>query len=104
METARLFVYGTLMPGEENWHLLSPLATSSGPEPATTSGVLYRTPYGWPAAVLGDAARTAVPGLVVTLRDPAQALPVLDEFEGTGRGLFERRVITTSAGRCWAYH
>jgi gamma-glutamylcyclotransferase (GGCT)/AIG2-like uncharacterized protein YtfP len=104
METARLFVYGTLMPGEENWDLLSPLATADAPEPATATGALYRTPYGWPAAVLDDAARTAVPGLVVTLRDPGRALPVLDEFEGTGRGLFERRVITTSAGRCWAYH
>jgi gamma-glutamylcyclotransferase (GGCT)/AIG2-like uncharacterized protein YtfP len=104
METARLFVYGTLMPGEENWHLLSPLAASDPTEPATAPGVLYRTPYGWPAAVLDDAAHTAVPGLIVTLRDPAQALPVLDEFEGTGRGLFERRVTTTSAGPCWAYH
>jgi gamma-glutamylcyclotransferase (GGCT)/AIG2-like uncharacterized protein YtfP len=104
METARLFVYGTLMPGEESWHLLSPLAASGVPEPATAAGALYRTPYGWPAAVLDAAAPTVVPGLVVTLRDPGRALPVLDEFEGTGRGLFERRLIKTSAGPCWAYH
>jgi hypothetical protein len=38
------------MPGEENWHLLSPLATASAPKPATAARSLYHTPYGWPAA------------------------------------------------------
>lgn len=120
--TARLFVYGTLMPGEARWHLLSPFVSSAGPEPATAGGRLYRTPYGWPAAVLDDDAvpddaaalrddaalrggrGATVPGVVVTLREPGRALPVLDEIEGTGTGLFERRLITTTAGRCWAYH
>lgn len=101
---ARLFVYGTLMPGEERWHVLAPLATPDEPQRAEAAGYLYRTPYGWPAAVFEPAAPGAVPGLVVTLRDPGRALPVLDGVEGTGRGLFQRRLISTSAGQCWAYH
>ena len=101
---ARLFVYGTLMPGEARWPLLAPLATPAEPERAQATGRLYRTPYGWPAAVFDPAASSAVPGLVVTLRDPGRTLPVLDEIEGTGAGLFQRRLITTTAGQCWAYH
>ncbi len=102
--TSRLFVYGTLMPGEERWPLLEPLVAPGAPEAATAAGCLYRTPYGWPAAVFGQAAAGTVPGLVVALRDPGRALPVLDEIEGAGAGLFERRVIATTAGQCWAYH
>jgi gamma-glutamylcyclotransferase (GGCT)/AIG2-like uncharacterized protein YtfP len=101
---ARLFVYGTLMPGEERWRLLEPLAGPGEPEAATADGLLYRTPYGWPAAAFGPAHPRAVPGLVVTLRDPGRALLILDEVEGTGTGLFERRLVATSAGQCWAYH
>jgi gamma-glutamylcyclotransferase (GGCT)/AIG2-like uncharacterized protein YtfP len=100
----RLFVYGTLMPGQQRWHLLAPLATAGKPEPAEVAGHLFRTPYGWPAAVFDPAASSVVPGLVITLLDPARALPVLDEIEGTGAGLFHRRLITTTAGQCWAYH
>ena len=102
--TARLFVYGTLMPGGERWPLLEPLAAPGAPEAATAAGLLYRTPHGWPAAAFDQAGATAVPGLVVTLRDPGRALPVLDEIEGTGTGLFERRLVATTAGECWAYH
>jgi len=101
---ARLFVYGTLMPGEERWPLLEPLAAPDAPEAATAAGLLYRTPYGWPAAAFEPARPGVVPGLVVALRDPGTALPVLDEIEGTATGLFERRVIKTTAGECWAYH
>lgn len=102
--TARLFAYGTLMPGEARWHLLAPLTVPGPAERATAAGNLYRTPYGWPAAVFDPAASAAVPGLVVQLRDPVAALAVLDEVEGTGAGLFERRLITVTSGRCWAYH
>jgi len=101
---ARLFVYGTLMPGEERWPLLEPLAAPGAPEAATAAGLLYRTPYGWPAAAFEPARPGVVPSLVVVLRDPGTALPVLDEIEGTATGLFERRVIKTTAGECWAYH
>ena len=101
---ARLFVYGTLMPGEARWPLLAPLMVPAEPERAEAAGYLYRTPYGWPAAVFDPAASSAVPGLAVTLQDPGRALAVLDEIEGTSAGLFHRRLIPTSAGQCWAYH
>ena len=95
---ARLFLYGTLMPGEARWPLLARLTAPAEPERAEAAGYLYRTPYGWPAAVFDPAASSAVPGLAVTLQDPGRALAVLDEIEGTSAGLFHRRLITTSAG------
>jgi gamma-glutamylcyclotransferase (GGCT)/AIG2-like uncharacterized protein YtfP len=101
--TASLFVYGTLMPGEERWHLLEPLTAAGAPRAATAAGLLYRTPYGWPAAVFGEGGG-AVPGVAVVLADPGRALALLDEVEGVGAGLFERRRVATTAGRCLAYH
>ena len=92
------------MPGEARWRLLAPLVAHDAPERAEAAGYLYRTPYGWPAAVFDAAASAAVPGQVVTLRDPTRAFPFLDAIEGTGTGLFERRLVTTTAGQCWAYH
>jgi hypothetical protein len=65
---------------------------------------LYRTPYGWPAAVFDPSSVAVVPGLAVALRNPGHAFPVLDAVEGTETGLFERRLIQTSVGPCWAYH
>ncbi len=102
--TPRLFIYGTLMPGQTRWHALRPLTGAGEPEHADAPGRLYSTPYGWPAAVFDPLSPAAVPGQVVTLEGPAQALAVLDEIEGVGAGLFERRLIQTSAGQCWAYH
>jgi gamma-glutamylcyclotransferase (GGCT)/AIG2-like uncharacterized protein YtfP len=102
--TGRLFVYGTLMPGQPRWPLLKPLSAPARPDRAEAPGHLYRTPYGWPAAVFDPAASSSVPGLVVTLRDPTAAFPVLDEIEGTSAGLFRRQLITSTAGQCWAYH
>ena len=101
--TASLFVYGTLMPGEERWRLLEPLVAESAPRAATAAGLLYRTPYGWPAAVFGEGGAT-VPGVVVLLADPGRALALLDDVEGVGTGLFERRLVTTTGGPCVAYH
>ena len=64
---ARLFLYGTLMPGEARWPLLAPLVAPAEPERAEperaeperaeperaeAAGYLYRTPYGWPAGPL----------------------------------------------------
>lgn len=102
--TPRLFVYGTLLPGETRWRVLAPLVSPNDAGPAAVAGRLYRTPYGWPAAVFDPSATTVVPGLIVMLRDPVQALPVLDEIEGTGTGLFQRRLIVTASQQCWAYH
>lgn len=101
---SRLFVYGTLMPRQPRWRLLAPLTTSGDPEHAEAAGYLYRTPHGWPAAVFDLGAPVTVPGVVVVLHDPGAAFPVLDAAEGTDAGLFERRLIESSLGQCWAYH
>jgi len=92
---ARLFVYGTLQPGERAWHLLEPLVTAVAP--AEARGSLLDTGLGFPALVPGAA---PVPGHVVTLRDPAAALPGLDGYEGPG---YARRRITVDGRACWTY-
>lgn len=95
---ARLFVYGTLQPGERSWHLLAEAA--AGPtEPVTVPGTLLDTGFGYPA-MLRDAG-PGVPGHVVPLRDPAALLPLLDRFEGPD---YVRVRITAPDGRpCWTY-
>jgi gamma-glutamylcyclotransferase (GGCT)/AIG2-like uncharacterized protein YtfP len=102
--SAPLFVYGTLLPGQPLWDLLRPLTASVQPRRAEAPGRLYRTPYGWPAAVFDPSSATVVPGLAVALRNLAHAFPILDTIEGAEAGLFERRLIQTSVGSCWAYH
>lgn len=102
----RIFVYGTLMPGHSRWPILQPYVQGA-PIPAAVSGDLYRTPYGWPAAVFSNKSPDQVPGVVVAL-DAAHgpdALSRLDGVEGTESGLFERRLVKTVDGTpCFAYH
>ncbi|SDG13622.1 Uncharacterized conserved protein YtfP, gamma-glutamylcyclotransferase (GGCT)/AIG2-like family [Pseudonocardia oroxyli] len=91
----RLFVYGTLQPGDRAWHLLEPLATAVSP--ATGRGRLFDTGLGFPALVPGA---DPVPGHVVTLRDPATALPGLDEYEGPE---YARVRVSVEGRPCWTY-
>lgn len=91
----RLFVYGTLQPGERAWHLLAPLVGAVSP--ATGRGRLYDTGRGFPALLPGD---DPVPGRVVTLRDPAAALPGLDAYEGPE---YARVRIEVEGRLCWTY-
>ncbi len=97
----RLFVYGTLMPGEALWPALAPYAVSW--EQATAPGHLWDTGRGFPS-VRFEPHADPVPGVVVDL-DPGrvpEALAVLDAIEGEGR-LYRRVVIVTSAGPAHAY-
>lgn len=102
--SGRLFCYGTLLPGQPRWCVLRQLVAPGTPQAATARGQLYRTPYGWPAAVFADDADGCIPGFVFGLRDPAAALERLDAVEGVAGGLFARRSVETTAGRCWTYH
>ena len=98
---SRLFVYGTLMPGEPLWPALAPFAVVW--EEGTAAGRIWDTGYGYPA-VRFDLAGDVVPGVIVAL-DPgrlAAALDMLDEIEGEGR-LYRRVEVSTSAGAAWAY-
>ncbi|GLZ50476.1 gamma-glutamylcyclotransferase [Actinomycetospora sp. NBRC 106378] len=73
----RVFVYGTLQPGASAWWRLAPAARAS--TPAVGTGQVYDTGLGYPALVAGPG---TVHGHVVTLTDPARALPALDAYEG----------------------
>jgi len=79
----RLFVYGTLAPGQPNEHILGVIEGTW--EEATVTGTLY--PKGWgaimgyPAIVLredGD----EIKGLVFSSNELSEYWTMLDEFEG----------------------
>jgi len=97
----RVFVYGTLMPGQSRWRHLSPYAASW--QRATTIGWLWDTGCGYPAATFDDGGRE-IPGVAVVLAPgkAAAALRVLDEIEGEG-SLYRRVEITTSHGLAVSY-
>lgn len=116
---ARLFVYGTLMPGHLRWGILAPHARDH--RPATVRGTLYDTGQGWPSATFeGPGGPVAgrgrvdpagsVPGWIVGLHEATAPtlLAQLDEIEGVvpdhhpeGASLenrYRRRSVTTDEG------
>ena len=97
----RLFVYGTLMPGESRWPVLEPVATAWSA--ATAAGTLYDTGHGYPGAAFG-ATDDEVIGVVVAIRPEhwADTVAALDELEGEGR-LYRRIEVETSAGPATTY-
>lgn len=94
----RVFVYGTLRPGDVAWHRIRPYV--DGPPARTTlAGTLYDTGMGYPALLPGPAGR--VPGWTLRLRSPVEALAALDEYEG---GDYRRTRVVDADGRlCWTY-
>lgn len=102
----RLFVYGTLMPGQARWHLFAH-HTESAPQNAEVCGRLFDTGNGWPAAVFGgDDPTSLVPGVLVAINPSTEraTLELLDEIECVTTGLFGRVDVITAAGTpCSAY-
>lgn len=107
----RVFVYGSLMPGQAAWPLLREHAAPHAPPypVALPHGVVADTGCGYPALTFGDsgtdsgadAAAGGVPGHVVELADPQAALPVLDGYEGPE---YRRvRVVVEDGTVCWAW-
>jgi gamma-glutamylcyclotransferase (GGCT)/AIG2-like uncharacterized protein YtfP len=81
--TQRLFVYGTLAPGQPNEHVLTPLAGAW--QPATVTGQLMQ--LGWGAALgypalVPAADGAAVRGFVFSSPRLADFWTTLDAFEG----------------------
>ncbi len=101
MDPVRLFVYGTLMPGEPLWPALAPYAASWAR--ATARGRVWDTGHGYPA-VRFDADGGPVPGVSVTFRPDrvTEALAELDGIEEEGE-LYRRLRVGTSAGAAFAY-
>lgn len=124
----RLFVYGTLRPGDVRWPLLEPFVDGGG-QPDHVRGWLYDTGLGYPAAIFhgtghpaaptvasassltpadvdADADATIVIGRTFTLVETSsrRALEVLDHEEDTVDGLYRRVEVTTGNGvAAWAY-
>lgn len=82
--TTRLFVYGTLAPGQPNAHWLSDLEGSW--QAASVNGVLehigWGADMGYPGLHLDDTA-PAVPGMLFTSQQLSDHWPALDDFEGS---------------------
>ena len=100
---SHLFVYGTLLPGEERWRFLVPFVQGHG-VPDTAPGDLYDTGLGYPAARFGTAG--TIIGRTFTLLETAdaRALTELDVIEGAVAGLYRRTSIVTGTGvSAWAY-
>ncbi|SDF28576.1 gamma-glutamylcyclotransferase [Sporolituus thermophilus] len=98
-----VFVYGTLMSGLANHHVLKPYIKAIGP--AKTAGRVYHLPYGYPA-YCADGGQGEVTGELVELKDISKALASLDQLEGYyGPGcadnLYDRivRPVTAADGR-----
>lgn len=90
--TQRLFVYGTLMPGEINAGFLDPLmgCWRRGRVRGALSQQGWGAKQGFPALVSGDAS-TQVPGFVLEAEGLSNFWEQLDSFEGEE---YERRLAT----------
>lgn len=101
MRPERIFVYGTLMPGQPRWMHLHSFASAW--EPATAPGGLWDTGLGYPAARFGEEGGR-VPGVLVTLtaERAGDAIGLLDAIEHEGV-LFRRVEVSTSGGVAVGY-
>ena len=103
----RVFVYGTLQPGQPRWPVLAPFTLGSDVSCyVSVPGRLFDTGYGWPAAVFDQAISDQIPGVVVSVRPESttDALAALDDVEGVATRLFQRVVVHIEDQPCWAYH
>ncbi len=96
-----LFVYGTLLSGQENAGWLGGLPAKE----ARVKGRLYRLPAGYPALVVEGEALDWVEGEWISGVGPR--LKVLDQLEGVGQGLFGRVRLPVVVGArtlvSWVY-
>ena len=90
----RMFVYGTLRPGDVRWSFLEPWVVDHGVDDSVT-GRLYDTGLGYPAAVFGEGG--TILGRTYELRRSTldEALRVIDDEEDTVLGLYRRVRVTT---------
>jgi len=96
-----LFVYGTLLRGEERDGMVLSLSAEAG----TTRGRLHIVPAGYPALET-DQSAAEISGEVLTLENPG-LLTLLDLVEGVSDGLYSRTRIPVQTAdgtiEAWAY-
>ena len=96
-----LFVYGSLMAGEESDGFLNAFDR----QPASCKGTLFMMPSGYPALVPSEVG-IPIRGELVQLPD-FKMLHVLDHFERVNEGLYLRQEIRVSTGAssvpAWGY-
>lgn len=103
MRITRVFVYGTLRPGDVRWPLLQPFVASAG-FADEVDGELFDTGLDYPAAVFGGSGRIVGETFELIAATLELALAVLDDEEDTVAGLYRRVAITTRSGHdAWAY-
>ena len=92
----RLFVYGTLVPGDVAWPHLARWVVGE-PVAAAVPGALYDTGRGYPAATFPADADGLVHGVVADLRPDLieRAWRSLDRYEGHE---YERVMVRTTEG------
>jgi len=109
--SALLFVYGTLLPHQPQWPLLSRYVTDEGWVDAVP-GLLYDSGFGYPVADLTrpdqhpDQHDGHVYGRCLQLLEASQriALEALDRYEEVHLGLYQRiEVATTKGHTAWSY-
>lgn len=81
----RVFVYGTLKPGEVNHKICEGYVVDS--QPAIAQGKLYHLPFGYPAMTLTGT--DAIHGFILSFVD-VEILNILDEFEQHEPEVFTR--------------
>jgi gamma-glutamylcyclotransferase (GGCT)/AIG2-like uncharacterized protein YtfP len=81
----KVFVYGTLKPGEMNYSICDRWVIEACP--AIAFGQVYHLPFGYPAMVAGG--NGIVQGVVLSFEDAA-ILQKLDEFEQHDPAVFQR--------------
>ena len=101
----RLFVYGTLRPGQQRWPAIEFFVARS--EPATLSGfTLYDLPAGYPAIEPGDG---TVVGTLLHLEAERveEAISKADAIEGyregDGQSLYERVEVEVAGVSAYTY-
>jgi gamma-glutamylcyclotransferase (GGCT)/AIG2-like uncharacterized protein YtfP len=94
--TAKLFVYGSLMPEHEAWPVLERW-TVGAPRADAVAGTLFDTGRGYPCATFEASAGGLVHGVVVDL-DPGRLATALTELDAYEASEYDRIVVRTEAG------
>lgn len=96
----RIFVYGTLLRGEERSCYMQGCSLTNILE---VPGIMYDTGRGYPAALLDDRSDGTVSGELYIMEDPLTKIDELDRVEGTESGLFKRSRISSSGVDFYCY-